>query len=69
MQLAVLSGRRRVRAPGAQGGEPGELGRNLVRRKDATLEELGGCASTRLVAGEAITIVTPTGGGWGRPPA
>ncbi len=66
MELALLTGRRRVRAFGMEGGEPGELGRNVVRRADGRREELAGCAQTVLVAGEAVEIVTPTGGGWGR---
>jgi 5-oxoprolinase (ATP-hydrolysing) len=41
------------------------LGRNCVRRLDGRHEELQGCDQTVLEAGEAITIVTPTGGGYG----
>jgi 5-oxoprolinase (ATP-hydrolysing) len=66
MECAILSGHRRVRPFGLEGGEPGELGRNSVRRLDGTVEELAGCDQTVLEAGEAITIVTPTGGGYGR---
>ena len=29
-------------------------------------ETLGGCDQTALAAGEAVEIVTPTGGGWGK---
>lgn len=67
MNCAILSGHRRVRPFGLAGGEPGEVGRNIVRRNDGSLEELPGCAQTLLEAGEAITIVTPTGGGFGSP--
>ena len=66
MDCAILSGHRRVRPFGLMGGEPGEAGRNLVRRKDGRIEELGGCDQTLIEAGEAITIVTPTGGGYGK---
>jgi 5-oxoprolinase (ATP-hydrolysing) len=66
MELAILSGHRRVRPFGLRGGEPGELGRNLVRRRDGRIEELQGCDQTVLEAGEAVTIVTPTGGGYGK---
>jgi 5-oxoprolinase (ATP-hydrolysing) len=48
------------------GGEPGELRRNSIRRNDGRIEILPGCAQTQVEAGEAIEIVTPTGGGWGR---
>ena len=51
--------------PGAMGGDAGELGRNSIRRNDGRIEILPGCAQTDVEAGEAIEIVTPTGGGWG----
>ncbi len=66
MDLALLTGHRRVPNFGVAGGEVGELGRNLVRRNDGRIEELKGCDQTVLEAGEAIIIKTPTGGGWGR---
>ncbi len=67
MRVAVLSGHRVVPNAGTLGGEPGELGRNTVRRNDGHVESLPGCAETEVAVGEAIEIVTPTGGGWGRP--
>jgi 5-oxoprolinase (ATP-hydrolysing) len=66
MSAAILSGHRAVPNPGTMGGEPGELGVNSVRRNDGRVEILPGCAETKLEAGEAIEIVTPTGGGWGK---
>ena len=66
LDFAILSGHRRVASFGIKGGSPGELGRNLVRRNDGRTEELPGCAHTVLEAGEAFTVVTPTGGGYGR---
>ncbi|GJD48667.1 hypothetical protein OPKNFCMD_1390 [Methylobacterium crusticola] len=67
MECALLTGHRRVPPFGLAGGEPGEVGANRVRRRDGTIEELGGCNQTRIEAGEAITVVTPTGGGYGDP--
>jgi 5-oxoprolinase (ATP-hydrolysing) len=64
MECAILSGHRRVAPFGALGGAPGEVGQNLVRRGDR-IERLPGCASTTLAAGDAVTIITPTGGGFG----
>jgi 5-oxoprolinase (ATP-hydrolysing) len=55
-----------VRAFGTDGGDPGEPGRNRVRRHDGAMEDLEGCAETLLEAGEAVIIETPTGGGWGK---
>jgi len=65
----VLSGHRAVPNPGAMGGEPGELGRNSIRRNDGRIEILPGCAQSKVEAGEAVEIATPTGGGWGRFPS
>jgi 5-oxoprolinase (ATP-hydrolysing) len=65
MTLSLLSGARRVAPFGLEGGGPGEIGRNIVRRNDGRLEERPGCFSTPLDAGEAITVITPTGGGFG----
>ncbi|WP_426956151.1 hydantoinase B/oxoprolinase family protein [Muricoccus radiodurans] len=67
MEVAILAGHREVPPPGLKGGEAGERGRNLVRRNDGRVEELPGCARSALEAGEAVTIVTPTGGGYGPP--
>ena len=67
MRTAILSGHRAVANPGTKSGDPGELGRNSVRRNDGRIEILSGCAETEVEAGEAIEIVTPTGGGWGAP--
>ena len=67
MDCAILSSCRRVRPFGMAGGAPGQLGRNSVRRLDGREQTLKGCDQTVLEAGEAITIVTPTGGGWGEP--
>jgi 5-oxoprolinase (ATP-hydrolysing) len=66
MDCAILSAHRKVRPFGMAGGEPGELGRTEVRRLDGRIDELGGCDQTVLEAGEAVTVVTPTGGGYGR---
>ena len=65
MECAILSGHRRVAPFGLVGGGDGELGRNMVRRLDGTLEDIGGCAQASLAAGEAVIVVTPTGGGYG----
>ncbi len=66
MDCAILSSHRTIRPHGLAGGEEGELGHMIVRRLDGTLEELGGCAQTMIEAGEAVTVVTPTAGGYGK---
>jgi 5-oxoprolinase (ATP-hydrolysing) len=65
MHVSILSGSRRVAPFGLNGGAPGEIGRNCVRRVSGAVEDLGGCAETELAAGDAIVIETPTGGGFG----
>src|SRR5262249_45707613 len=67
MDCTILSGHRRVRPFGLAGGEAGQVGENTVRRQNGRVETLQGCDATVLEAGEAITIRTPTAGGYGRP--
>ena len=67
MDCAILSGHRRVRPFGLNGGEAGQVGHNFVRRKGGTTEKLEGCDQTVLDAGEAVIIETPTAGGFGNP--
>ena len=66
MDCAILSSHRRVAPFGVDGGEPGEVGQTLIRRNDGTVLSLSGCDQVVLEAGEAVTVVTPTGGGFGR---
>ena len=65
MECTILSGHRRVRPFGLDGGEDGALGENWVRRGDGRMERLPGCDDTVIDAGEAIIIQTPTAGGYG----
>ena len=58
-------GHRRVRPFGLAGGEPGELGENVVRRRDGSEERYPGCCQVRIEAGDTVIIRTPTGGGYG----
>ena len=65
MELAILSGFRSIAPLGLNGGAPGKIGRNLIRRANGQVEDLGGCCETVVEAGDAIIIETPTGGGYG----
>lgn len=65
MDCAILSSHRSVLPRGIAGGGDGELGRTEVRRLDGRIEVLKGCDQTTLEAGEAVTVVTPTAGGYG----
>ena len=64
MDCALLSGHRRIRPFGLFGGGEGELGSTVVRRLDGRIEALGGCFQTEIEPGEAVTVMTPTGGGF-----
>ncbi|MBO0756286.1 MAG: hydantoinase B/oxoprolinase family protein, partial [Bradyrhizobiaceae bacterium] len=67
MDCTILSGHRRVRPFGLNGGEPGQVGENWVRRGEGRMQRLEGCDAVVLDAGEAIIIQTPTAGGYGDP--
>ncbi|WP_108818163.1 hydantoinase B/oxoprolinase family protein [Pseudovibrio sp. Alg231-02] len=66
MDCAILASHRTIAPKGMQGGEDGQKGRTYVRRNSGRTEELKGCDQTILEAGEAITVVPPTSGGWGK---
>jgi 5-oxoprolinase (ATP-hydrolysing) len=65
MDCAILSSHRSLAPRGLAGGGDGQVGRTEVRRNDGRTEILDACAQTVLEAGEAVTIVTPTAGGFG----
>ncbi len=67
MDCAILASHRKVRPFGAAGGEPGLVGRTVVRRLSGEVEELKPSDQTFLQAGEAVTVLTPTAGGFGKP--
>jgi 5-oxoprolinase (ATP-hydrolysing) len=65
MTAAILSGRRIVPPFGADGGLPGQVGRNAVIRADGGIEEIAGTAVVAMDAGDVFVIETPGGGGYG----
>ncbi|MCW5714255.1 MAG: hydantoinase B/oxoprolinase family protein [Bauldia sp.] len=69
MDLAILASHRRVPPHGLDGGELGERGTTRILRADGTIEDLGSSDQTVVKAGDAVMIVTPTGGGFGTPSA
>jgi len=60
-RLSLLTERRAYAPAGADGGEPGATGRNLVNGR-----ELPAKATVDLEAGDVVRIETPGGGGYGR---
>jgi 5-oxoprolinase (ATP-hydrolysing) len=67
MDCAILSSHRTLAPQGISGGGEGFPGRTEVRRLDGSVEVLKACDQTMLEAGEAVTVVTPTAGGFGTP--
>ena len=65
MTAAILSNRRRVPPFGVQGGEPGELGRNQVRRASGAVETFAATQVVEMAPGDVFIIETPGGGGFG----
>ena len=61
MHYSLLTERRRIRPPGADGGEAGACGRNLVDGEELPPKALG-----TLRPGQRLRIETPGGGGHGR---
>ncbi|VVT10556.1 5-oxoprolinase [Roseovarius sp. EC-HK134] len=66
MDCAILSSHRNRAPQGGSGGGAGEAGRTEVRRLSGKIEVLNACDQTVLQAGEAVTVITPTAGGFGR---
>jgi 5-oxoprolinase (ATP-hydrolysing) len=65
MTAAILSSNR-ARAPfGLAGGQPGQVGRNQVRRADGRVEAIAHKAEVQMQAGDSFVIETPGGGGYG----
>jgi 5-oxoprolinase (ATP-hydrolysing) len=66
MELAILSGHRRVPPYGFAGGEPGSCGRNWVERVDGSRHAMTGTDATVMRPGDVFVLETPGGGGFGR---
>ncbi|AZO76073.1 MULTISPECIES: hydantoinase B/oxoprolinase family protein [unclassified Mesorhizobium] len=66
MECAILSSHRNRPPRGLEGGGDGEAGSTKVRRNDGSVDVLKACDQTTLDAGEAVVVVTPTPGGFGK---
>ncbi len=67
MELAILSGHRRIPPYGVAGGEAGRCGANWVERIDGSRHEMTGTDATVMHPGDVFVLETPGGGGYGRP--
>lgn len=65
LELSFIGQHRKERPYGLQGGGAGSSGRQYLERRDGSIIELSGSEECRLEIGDAITIETPGGGGWG----
>ncbi len=65
-RVALLCERRAVGPAGAQGGEDGSPGENVLIRGGVE-ERLPGKATFSVEAGDVVSIRSPGGGGWGSP--
>lgn len=64
--VTILSERRVQRPRGAEGGEDGATGENLLLRGGSTIS-LPAKVTFRAEAGDVVSLRTPGGGGWGAP--
>ncbi len=62
LRYSLITERRRHRPAGADGGEPGEVGRNLLDGRELPPKAIG-----ELSTGQRLRIETPGGGGYGAP--
>jgi N-methylhydantoinase B len=67
MTFALITERRRVPPPGAEGGESGSPGQNILTRGDGAPFALPSKAEGVLEAGDRLRVETPGGGGHGPP--
>lgn len=65
--VTTLTSHRVVPVPGREGGGSGAVGENWVLRANGVREALSGNARSELASGDAIEMLTPGGGGWGKP--
>ena len=67
MTAGILSNGRKYGAFGMAGGQPGQVGRNLVLRASGDVETLGHIGQAEMQPGDIFEIHTPGGGGFGKP--
>ncbi|MGB7859627.1 MAG: hydantoinase B/oxoprolinase family protein [Acidimicrobiia bacterium] len=67
--LSLMGERRRNQPWGLAGGEPGAVGEDWLIRLGNDRERLPGKTTVEVEAGDRLVVLTPGGGGWGRPSA
>ena len=66
MTASILSNGRKHGAFGMAGGQPGQVGQNVVVRSDGRVETLGHIGQADMLPGDVFEIHTPGGGGFGK---
>jgi 5-oxoprolinase (ATP-hydrolysing) len=64
---ALLANHRRIAPFGLEGGEAAARGEAFIHRANGQRETLGATASFEVGAGDELAVLTPGGGGFGRP--
>lgn len=67
LEITILTQHREISPYGLMGGKPGKKGRQYLHRNNGTIEELKGIDAKQVNSGDTITILTPGGGGYGKP--
>jgi 5-oxoprolinase (ATP-hydrolysing) len=65
MTASILSNGRKTGAFGMAGGQPGQVGQNVVVRSDGRIDTLGHIGQADMLPGDVFEIHTPGGGGFG----
>ena len=65
VEVSFLGQHRRELPFALERGEPGEVGRQWIRRRNGRLEAVGGVSASTLRAGECFRVETPSGAGYG----
>ena len=65
MRANILANHRRVPPSGLAGGSDAAPGRNWVKRRDGSVEQLSATAFAEMQVGDQFVIETPGGGGFG----
>ncbi|MEA2057725.1 MAG: hydantoinase B/oxoprolinase family protein, partial [Actinomycetota bacterium] len=65
--VSLMGERRRVPPWGLAGGRPGAVGEDWLLRPGAEPMLLPGKCTLEVAAGDRLRVLTPGGGGWGRP--
>ncbi len=65
LDVSLLTSRRATAPHGANGAQPGQPGRNQLRRSaESTFTDLPSAGQIRVAPGDILRIETPGGGGW-----